>query len=136
MFDLIFYVFCWVVMLSLALPLIFAGILSVAVSKQSDEAPQQQGNDLVALLALVTANKENKEALTQNYETFKYKFNKCDGKDKDTWIEIIHEFCVNPLLMETNEVANFRDKLEDDNPEIKEEIRKKIGEALQQREKK
>ncbi len=135
MFDLIFYVFCWVVMLSLALPLIFAGILSVAVSKQSDEAPQQ-GNDLTALLALVTANKENKEAITQNYETFKYKFSKYNGQDKDTWIEIIHEFCINPILMETNEVASFRDKLEDDNPEIKDEIRKKIGEALQQREKK
>lgn len=133
MFDLIFYVFCWTVMLSLALPLIFAGILSVAVSKQSDEAPQED-NNLGALLALITANKGNKEALTKNYETFKYKFSKCGESDKETWLDIIHEFSINPLLMEASEVANFRDKLEDDNPEIKDEIRKKIGEALQKRE--
>lgn len=133
MFDLIFYVFCWVIMLSLAIPVIFAGILSVAVSKQSDEAPQED-NDLSALLALITANKENKEALTKNYETFKYKFSKYIEKHKDAWLDIIHEFCVNPLLMEASEVANFRDKLEDDNPEIKDEIRKRIGEALQKRE--
>ena len=134
MFDLIFYVFCWVVMLSLALPVIFAGILSVALSKQNNVSPQAE-NDLAALLAIISANKGNKEALSKNYETFKYKYAKYEEKHKDTWLDIIYEFCINSTLMETDEVANFRDKLEDDNPQIKDEIRKKIAQALQTREK-
>ena len=51
------------------------------------------------------------------------------------WLGLVYEFCVNPLLMEAEAVAKWRDELENDNPNSKNEIRTKIATALQKRDK-
>ncbi len=135
MFDICFYALCWLVMLIFALPIIFAGLLSVALESE----PKVEINPLQELANAVSANKENKEQLKINYDTFRKKFTKAPqlgSVDYQTWLRIIYDFSINPLLMEAEEVAKFRDELEDSNASIKNDIRTKIGTALQKREKK
>lgn len=134
MFDIFFYVMCWLVMFILALPIIFAGLLSVAL--ENDEKPIVK-NPLAELRKEVLANKDNKEKLQKNYQTFTNKFSKCAPNDPNfnIWLDIIYNFSINPVLMEADEVAKFRDMLEDENPSITKAIQNKIGSALQRREK-
>ncbi|HIV48749.1 hypothetical protein [uncultured Helicobacter sp.] len=135
MFDLFFYVLCWLVMFILALPIMFAGLLSVAL--ENDNAPVA-ANPLAELHKEVLAYKDNKEKLKECYTTFTDKFTKCaqNSPDYNLWLEIIYNFSLNPILMETDEVAKFRDMLEDENPSIAKQIQTKVGTALQHREKK
>lgn len=135
MFNIYFYALCWLAMLIFALPIIFAGLLSVALESE----PKVETNPLQELANAVSANKENKEQLKVNYDTFRKKFSKAPpvgSADYQTWLNIIYDFSINPLLMEAEEVAKFRDELEDSNASMKNDIRTKIGTALQKREKK
>ncbi|RDU55504.1 hypothetical protein CQA49_03310 [Helicobacter sp. MIT 00-7814] len=136
MFNIYFYALCWLAMLIFALPIIFAGLLSVALESEPQKAVE---NPLQELAKNISANKENKEQLKVNYDTFRKKFSKAPpvgSADYQTWLNIIYDFSINPLLMEAEEVAKFRDELEDSNASIKNDIRTKIGTALQKREKK
>lgn len=135
MFDVVFYVMCWLVMFILTTPIIFAGLLSVALEDRNTPIPT---NPLAQLHAAVLAHKDNKEKLKEHYKTFTDKFTKCaqNSPDYNLWLEIIYNFSLNPILMETDEVAKFRDTLEDENPSIAKQIQTKVGTALQHREKK
>lgn len=132
MFNIYFYALCWLVMLIFALPIIFAGLLSIV----SESEPKVEVDPLQELANAVRANKENKEQLKLNYDTFRKKFTKAPAlknENYQTWLNIIYDFSINPLLMEAEEVAKFRDELEDSNTSIKNDIRTKIGTALQKR---
>lgn len=135
MFDLFFYVLCWLVMFILVLPIVFAGLLSVAL--ENDDVPVAT-NPLADLHKQVLAYKDNKEKLKECYKTFTSNFTKCasNSPNFNIWLDIIYNFSINPILMEADEVAKFRDMLEDENPSIAKTIQTKVGTALQHREKK
>ena len=135
MFDLVFYIMCWLVMFILALPIVFAGLLSVVL--ENDNTPVAT-NPLTELHAEVLAHKDDKQKLQKHYKTFTDKFSKCapNNPNFDIWLDIIYNFSINPILMEADEVAKFRDMLEDENPSITKQIQTKVGTALQHREKK
>lgn len=59
MFDIFFYVMCWLVMFILALPIIFAGLLSVAL--ENDEKPIVK-NPLMELYKEILAPKVSKDS--------------------------------------------------------------------------
>lgn len=134
MFDIFFYVMCWLVMFILALPIVFAGLLSVAL--ENDEEPIVK-NPLMELYKEILAHKDDKEKIQENYQTFTKNFNTCppNSPNFDTWLNIIYNLSINSVLMEADEVAKFRDMLEDANPSIAKAIQNKIGSALQHREK-
>ncbi len=134
MFDVFFYVMCWLVMFILALPIVFAGLLSVAL--ENDEKPIAK-NPLAELYKEILAHKDDKKKLQENYKTFTKNFSTCtpNNPDFDTWLNIIYNLSINSILMEADEVAKFRDMLEDANPSIAKAIQNKIGSALQHREK-
>ena len=67
MFDLVFYIMCWLVMFILALPIVFAGLLSVVL--ENDNTPVAT-NPLTELHAEVLAHKDDKQKLQKHYKTF------------------------------------------------------------------
>ncbi|RAX56046.1 hypothetical protein [Helicobacter sp. 10-6591] len=130
MFDTFFYLFCWLMMFMLGLPVIVAGILTT-YNTQTIKNPLQQ------LTQDVSTYKNNKEKLKIHYDDFCKNFRTCPDtkEDYEMWLGLVYEFCVNPLLMEAEAVAKWRDELENDNPNSKNEIRTKIATALQKRDK-
>ncbi|RDU59380.1 hypothetical protein [Helicobacter marmotae] len=135
MFNLSFYVVYWLLFFLLCLPIIFAGLLSIALD---NEKVEQKESDLSAISKEIDENTNNKEKLRALLEKFikNHKSYPQDGEEHSLWLDIISRFAANMNLMEVDEVVNFQDSLEGANPESKASIREVIGKALQKRESK
>lgn len=135
MFNLSFYLICWLGILLLCLPIIFSGLLAVAFE---DESVEIKHIPLSEISAQIERNINNKETLKELKDSFltHYKSYANDEEDYPLWLDIISRFAVNMNLMSVDEVVNFEDLLESANPDNKSAIKEAIGKALQQRENK
>ncbi|MCH5313177.1 MAG: hypothetical protein J1E28_02080 [Helicobacter sp.] len=135
MFNLSFYVICWLLFFLLCLPIIFAGLFAVALDEEGTGVAvnhlQRISNDLNTF-----AN--DKAKLKALLEDFKNSYKSCpkDEEDYNLWLDVISRFATNMNLMEVDEVVDFQDKLESANPDSKASIKEVIGKALQKRESK
>lgn len=135
MFNLSFYIVCWLLFFLLCLPIIFAGLLAVAMDTEKVENTQSR---LSLISQELSDNANDKTKLKELLEEFMrtYKSYPKDGEEYSLWLDIISRFAVNMNLMEVDEVVNFQDSLEGANPDSKASIKEAIGKALQKRENK
>ncbi|TLD97287.1 hypothetical protein LS71_000590 [Helicobacter jaachi] len=135
MFNLSFYVVCWLSFFLLCLPVIFSGLLAVALDNDKQDNQPSRLSTLSSELDEYANNKEKLKALLDEFLKT-YKTYPKDGEEYSLWLDIISRFAVNMNLMEVDEVVNFQDTLESANPESKPSIKEAIGKALQKRENK
>lgn len=133
MFNLDFYIVCWLLFFLLCLPIIFSGLLAVALEKEKVIVKASQLGELHAKLKEFSNDKIKIKLLFDEFmESFKTYAR--TGKEYDLWLDLISNFAVNMNLMEVDEVVNFQTTLESANPESKAQIKEAIGRALQKRE--
>lgn len=135
MFNISFYVVCWLVFFLLCLPVIFAGLLAVALENDKIEIKESRLNALSQELNEFANDKAKLKPLLDEFLR-SFKTYPKNGEEYGLWIELISAFAVNMNLMEVDEVVNFQDSLESANPESKANIKEAIGRALQKRESK
>lgn len=133
MFNLSFYIICWLLFFLLCLPVIFSGLLAVALERDPLAAKKSKLDELHKKLG-ESANDKAKLKLLFNEIIESFKTYSKDGKEYNLWLDLISNFAVNMNLMEVDEVVNFQTTLEDANPESKAQIKEAIGRALQKRE--
>ena len=135
MFNISFYVVCWLVFFLLCLPVIFAGLLAVALEKDKIEIQESR---LSILSKELNEFADDKAKLKLLLDEFLRSFKTYPKNDEEygLWIDVISAFAVNMNLMEVDEVVNFQDSLESANPESQANIKDAIGRALQKRESK
>ena len=135
MFNISFYVVCWLVFFLLCLPVIFAGLLAVALENDKTEIQESR---LSILSKELNEFADDKAKLKLLLDEFLRSFKTYPKNDEEygLWIDVISAFAVNMNLMEVDEVVNFQDSLESANPESQANIKDAIGRALQKRESK
>lgn len=135
MFNLSFYVICWLSFFLLCLPIIFSGLFAVALD---DDKTQVKESRLHAISRGLETYANDKTRLKLLFDEFlqTYKSFSKDSEDFHLWLNVVTAFAVNMNLMEVDEVVNFQDSLESANPGNKESIKEAIGKALQKRESK
>ncbi|WP_104742526.1 hypothetical protein [Helicobacter cinaedi] len=135
MFNISFYVVCWLVFFLLCLPVIFAGLLAVALENDKIEIQESR---LSILSKELNEFADDKAKLKLLLDEFLRSFKTYPKNDEEygLWIDVISAFAVNMNLMEVDEVVNFQDSLESANPESQANIKDAIGRALQKRESK
>lgn len=133
MFNLGFYIVCWLLFFLLCLPVIFSGLLAVALEKERVIAKKSQLGELHSRLKEFSNDKVKLKLLFDEFMgSFKTYSN--NNKEYNLWLDLISNFAVNMNLMEVDEVVNFQTTLENANPESKAQIKESIGRALQKRE--
>lgn len=135
MFNLSFYVICWLLFFLLCLPIIFSGLFAIALDS---EAPKAKESRLHAIAKGLESYANDKTKLKLLLDEFTHTYRTCakDSEDFSLWLDVIAGFAVNMNLMEVDEVVSFQDSLESANPESKASIKEVIGKALQKRESK
>lgn len=135
MFNISFYAFCWLFGFLICLPIIFSGLLAVALEDDTPPPEVSQLSEIAQLLETYTNDKTKLKSLFDRFMEL-YKTYAKSGKEYNLWLDIISKFAVNMNLMEVDEVVKFQDTLENANPESKASIKEAIGKALQKRENK
>jgi len=131
MFNLSFYIICWLGIILLCLPIVFSGLFAVAFEKETvlENMPLSQ------ISAQLDEKPNNIKELLKVFLAY-HKTCKSDDKNYSLWLDIIARFAINMNLMSVDEVVNFKDILENANPNNKNDIKDAIGKSLQQRENK
>ncbi len=134
MFNISFYVICWLLFFLLCLPIIFAGLFAVALDTEKPKVVSTLDN----ISTQLNEYANDKEKLQVLLEKFMHSHKNCpqDENKSDLWLDIVSRFAVNMHLMPVDEVVNFQDVLESANPDKKANIKEVIGKALQKRENK
>ncbi len=135
MFNLSFYVICWLCFFLLCLPIIFSGLFAAALE---EDKPTIKQSSLKVLSNEIDKWTNDKDKLKALFEKFlqNYKTQPQDASEHSLWLDMISRFAANMNLMEVEEVVSFQDNLEKANPENKANIKEAIGKALQKRENK
>lgn len=133
MFNLSFYVICWLLFFLLCLPIIFAGLLAIAFDEEKTEVVVNHLQRISDDLNTFANDKVRLKILLEDFKRT-YKSYPKDGEDYNLWLDVISRFATNMNLMEVDEVVDFQDKLESANPDSKASIKEAIGKALQKRE--
>ena len=133
MFNLSFYVICWLCFFLLCLPIIFSGLFAAALDTEKVEVVV---NHLKDISEEINKNVNDKDKLRAVFNDFMSSFKTYpkDGEDYELWVDVISRFAANMNLMEVDEGVNLKDTLENANPDSKVNIREAIGKALQKRE--
>lgn len=133
MFNLSFYVICWLLFFLLCLPVIFSGLLAVALEKEKVIVEESKLSAIAHKIEEYANDKVRLRTLLNEFMA-SFKSYPKSGEEFSLWLELISSFAVNMNLMEVDEVVNFQDSLESANPESKAHIKEAIGKALQKRE--
>lgn len=134
MFNVSFYVICWLLFFLICLPIIFAGLFATALE---DDGTKSSKKSLQSFSDELNAAANDKAALKVLLDEFMkaYKKYPIDGAEHSLWIDIISRFAANMNLMEVDEVVKFQDSLESANTGDN-AIKEAIGKALQKRQNK
>ncbi|MCX2716285.1 hypothetical protein OQH61_00840 [Helicobacter sp. MIT 21-1697] len=135
MFNLSFYVICWLCFFLLCLPIIFSGLFAIALEEEKVQTNQSALKALAGKFDKCANDKAKLRALLEEFIQ-RFKTQPEDESEHSLWLEMISKFVTNMNLMEVDEVVSFQDNLESANPEKKGEIKEAIGKALQKRENK
>ncbi len=132
MFGLSFYVICWLLFLLLCLPIIFAGLLAIALEIESAVVTESRLKGISREFNKYVNDNTKLRVLLEEFMRSLKNYPKA-GDECNLWLDLISRFAANMNLMEVEEVVNFQNSLESANPNEKASIKEAIGKALQKR---